>query len=362
MKSATLPNTERAGADLGDGAAAPATDERGAAAAEESLPRLGFLGTGWIGRHRMEAVLRSGVGRVSMICDPSEEMVAEAAAVVPEAEIAASFEHMLFAGLDGIVIATPSALHAEQAVAALESGAAVFCQKPLGRSERETAWVVGTARAADLLLGVDLSYRFTAGMQLIRDAIRGGEIGQVFAADLVFHNAYGPDKGWFYDVGRSGGGCVMDLGIHLVDLALWALDFPEVEAVGSRLFAEGRPLPARPSVVEDYAVARLDLAGGGVVQMACSWRLPVGQDARIEASFYGTGGGVRMRNVDGSFYDLTAERFHGTRTELLTAPPDEWGGRAAVNWAKQLAAGARFDAGAERLVPVARVLDAIYGR
>jgi predicted dehydrogenase len=48
----------------------------------------------------------------------------------------------------------------------------------------------------------------------------------VFAVDLVFHNAYGPDKPWFYDPELSGGGCVMDLGVHLVDLALWSLDFP----------------------------------------------------------------------------------------------------------------------------------------
>src|SRR3546814_16842415 len=82
-----------------------------------------------------------------------------------------------------------------------------------------------------------------------------GALGRVHALDLVFHNAYGPDKPWFYDPRLSGGGCVMDLGIHLVDLALWALDFPEIVQVASALNAGGEPLANRPAMVEDYAVA-----------------------------------------------------------------------------------------------------------
>jgi len=98
------------------------------------------------------------------------------------------------------------------------------------------------------------------------------------------------------------------------------------------------------------------------VQLACSWNLPAGRDAVIGASFYGTKGGAALRNVDGSFYDFTAERFHGTRRETLCAPPDDWSGRAAVAWARDLAAGGRFDPDVARLVDVAAALDAIYGR
>ena len=103
-----------------------------------------------------------------------------------------------------VVIATPSALHAEQSIRALDAGAAVFCQKPLGRDAAEAASVVAAARAADRLLSVDFSYRFTRGMEAIAGLIRGGELGHVFAVDLVFHNAYGPGKPWFYDRAQSG--------------------------------------------------------------------------------------------------------------------------------------------------------------
>jgi predicted dehydrogenase len=310
----------------------------------------------------MEAIAASGVADVAAVVDASPDAAAQAAERVPGAAILASLDELLEAGVDGVVLATPSALHAEQAISALERGVAVFCQKPLARTADETRRVVDAARAADRLLGVDLSYRCTEGMRRIRELVRAGEIGDVYAVDLVFHNAYGPDKAWFYDPRLSGGGCVIDLGIHLVDLALWTLGFPRVENASGRLYAKGLPLADVATTVEDYAVARLDLAGGAVAQLACSWNLPAGRDAVIGASFYGTSGGAAVRNVDGSFYDFIAERFHGTRRETLSAPPDDWGGRAAVAWAQDIAAGARFDPEVTRLVDVAGALDAIYGR
>ena len=223
--------------------------------------RLGFVGVGWIGRRRMKALLDSGRVEAAAIADPSAKEAREALKLAPEAKRHDGLDALLDEALDGVVIATPSALHPEQSIKALEAGLPVFCQKPLGRTAAEARRVIDVARAADRLLGVDLSYRHTAAMQQIRRRIRDGAIGSVYTADLTFHNAYGPDKAWFYDPARSGGGCVVDLGIHLIDLALWMFDFPAVQNVTSRLFAGGQPLRTPETQVEDYATARLDLAG-----------------------------------------------------------------------------------------------------
>ncbi|HEX6616513.1 MAG TPA: Gfo/Idh/MocA family oxidoreductase, partial [Gemmatimonadales bacterium] len=123
------------------------------------LPRLGFLGTGWIGRHRLEAVAASGAAEIAAVVDPVPANAGAAGAAAPGAQVLGSFDELLDAGLDGIVIATPSALHAEQSIGALERGLAVFCQKPLARTAAETRAVVEAARRADRLLAVDLSYR-----------------------------------------------------------------------------------------------------------------------------------------------------------------------------------------------------------
>jgi predicted dehydrogenase len=300
-----------------------------------SRPRLGFLGLGWIGRSRLDAISVSGVADISALADPA----------VPDAFD--TLDDLFEAELDGVVIATPSALHAEQAIAALDRGLAVFCQKPLGRTAAEAWAVAEAARRADRLLGVDLSYRFITAFQVARDLVRSGALGEVLAADLVFHNAYGPDKPWFYDPELSGGGCVIDLGVHLVDLAVWTLDLAPRE-VKSRL--HGRP-------VEQLATAELDH-----VRLACSWNLHVGRDAVIEAVFYGTESSVCVHNVGGSFYDFRCELLRGTHSEVLVEPPDDWGGRAAVDWARRLAAGERFDPATADHARVAEILDRIYGR
>src|SRR3954471_20128495 len=132
-----------------------------------SRPKLGFLGVGWIGRHRMQAIAESGVADVAGLCDQSHTVAIDAArsASLGEHAVVESFEALLESRPDGIVIATPSAMHADQTIAALERGIAVFCQKPLARTAAETARVVSAARANDRLLGVDFSYRFTRGMQ-----------------------------------------------------------------------------------------------------------------------------------------------------------------------------------------------------
>ena len=322
--------------------------------------RLGFLGLGWIGRNRMEAMLATGKAEAVAICDPSAEMIGEARSLASEAAVVDSLDAMLEREPDGVVIATPSALHADQSIQALNGGAAVFCQKPLGRNADEVETVLDAARRADRLLGVDLSYRHTAATRAVRDLVRSGAIGKPFAADLVFHNAYGPGNAWFYDPKLSGGGCLIDLGVHLVDLASWLFDFPKVVEARGRPLKEG--CPARPDECEDYFTGELELANGATVRLACSWNLSAGQDAEIRASVYGTEGGAEMRNENGSFFDFVADRFDGRNRERLTGYPDAWGGRAAAEWVEKLDRGQRFDGSTTGLLESARALDRLYGR
>jgi predicted dehydrogenase len=323
-------------------------------------PRLGFAGVGWIGRNRLTAIAESGLAEIAAIGDVVAENSSLAAEQAPNATITTRFEDLLSLDLDGLVIATPSALHAQQVVQAAEAGLAVFCQKPLGRNAEETQRAIDAARAANRLLAVDLSYRFTTGMQRIRELIQSGALGRVYAIEAVFHNAYGPDKPWFYDPVLAGGGCLLDLGIHLVDLALWCLGFPEVESVAGQVMNQAAS-PTGERFVEEYAAAQLRLSTGTSLQLACSWKAPAGCDARIELTFFGTHSGATFRNIDGSFYNFVAEQLlpHRSRRALATAS-EPWGGRAAVAWVRQLALSPAFDPDIEHLQPVAATLDRIY--
>lgn len=324
-------------------------------------PRVGFLGLGWIGRSRLEVLHAAGAIEPVGVADPDDTAARTASVLAGGARICRDLDELIALRPDGIVIATPTAQHAEQSVRALTSGCAVFCQKPLALESAATRRVLAAARRADRLLGVDLSYRHTRGMRRVRDLIASGAIGRVYAAELVFHNAYGPDKPWYYDPARSGGGCVLDLGIHLADLALWVLGFPQVDRVSARLMAAGRPLQAGAGV-EDYATARVDLAGGTTALLTCSWNLPAGRDAVIRAEFYGSEGGLSFTNRDGSFFEFEAQRYRrNTRETLCVDAREDWWGAAALAWAAALVQGPAFDPAADHLIDVAELLDAVYG-
>lgn len=328
----------------------------------------------------MQAVLDAGAADARVVADPLPATAAAVRLVAPDAAVVDTLEEALSLEPDGVVIATPSALHAEQALTALTAGFPVFCQKPLGRTAREAETVVAAARERDLLLGVDFAYRETRAGRRMRSLVRSGRLGRIYAARLAFHNAYGPDAAWYYDAALSGGGCLIDLGVHLVDLVLWLLGFPTVEGATGRLYAEGRLL--EPPVdgaslgevgasyapgdlrarghVETFAAATLHLDGGVSVQLECSWRLHAGRDAVIRADLYGTRAAASLRNVDGSFYDLTLDLLHATRSERVCGPPDAWPGRTLIAWARRLARGQGFDPAALHLLDVCRVVDRLY--
>src|SRR5947209_3500849 len=111
--------------------------------------RIGFSGAGWIGRHRMKAMIETGHCKVVAVAEP-DAASARAAREIAGSDVEISdHRRLLESDLDGIVIATPNFLHAEQSIAALERGISVFCQKPLARNCAETQRVIDAARSAD---------------------------------------------------------------------------------------------------------------------------------------------------------------------------------------------------------------------
>lgn len=327
--------------------------------APERALRLGFLGLGWIGRNRLETLAMQPEIEVAALADVNATAVAALRDAFPYAEPLTTLDELLERELDGVVIATPSGQHAEQAIAALRRGCAVFCQKPLATTARAATAVIDAAREANRLLAVDLCYRRVHGMAQLRDRIRRSELGRIQAIDLVFHNAWGPDKSWCMDLTQAGGGCALDLGVHLIDLALWLQDFPNVELVSRALYSQGEPM-APGETIEDLAFAELRQDDGAVIRLTCSWNLHAGQDAIIGMRVHGRNAGAEWRNVNGSFYDFELDVLHRNRRERLGSHPDAWGGRAIQAWAQRLQRDRRFDEGARHFAATARVIDAVY--
>lgn len=324
--------------------------------------RLGFIGLGWIGRKRLDAVAPSNV-RVVALADAVPARLDAAASAYPDAAPVGTLDGILERDVDGVVIATPNGSHAELTIACLQRGVSVFCQKPLAVDAGETARIVAAARSANRLLGVDFCYRHVAGMSALRERILGGELGEIMSIELTFHNAYRPDKAWCEDRAQAGGGCLLDLGVHLLDLASWLQGSPRLELVGSQLFSAGRRLASGDTAIEDHACAQLAQANGAVVNLSCSWSAHVGQDALIGAAINGSKGGAAWRNVNGSFFDFTVEIFHGTGRERLGSHPDAWGPRALQDWIARLSRAPAFDeVSAAQFQATADLVDRMYGR
>ncbi|MES1210882.1 MAG: Gfo/Idh/MocA family oxidoreductase, partial [Acidobacteriota bacterium] len=253
--------------------------------ARSRRPRLGFVGLGWIGAMRLAAVA-GRESEVVALCDASPGRLEATARGLPGSPRVACFQEYdeLLARaaslrLDGMVIATPNALHGPQTLAALDHGLAVFCQKPLALDAGQARAMVDAARRAGRRLGVDDSYRFTEGARRLRELIAGGVLGRVCSLDTAFHNADGPDKPWCFDPALAGGGALMDQGVHLIDLAFWLLGDPPVRAVHGGAFREGSELCG--AGVDDFASARIELTGGAVISLAVSWNAHVGRECVI---------------------------------------------------------------------------------
>jgi predicted dehydrogenase len=325
-------------------------------------PRVGFLGMGWIGISRMEAIIRENSVNVAAVADPDAAVENKVKKLVPDAIFCKDLHELLKSQIDAVVIATPSALHCEQSIKALNSGAAVFCQKPLGRTAHETIDVIEKAKQMNLLLGIDFSYRFVRSLKAVYDLIVNGGIGDIYAVNLIFHNAFGPNKEWFYDLSQSGGGCVIDLGIHLIDLALWILDNPKIVQCVSKLFSHAKQFESGTNKVEDFAAAQLTTEKGVVINLACSWHLSAGKDAIIKAEFYSKDNAAVWENVDGSFYNFKSMKMKGTSSELLYYGPDDWYGKAAADWSNKLTENKAYDSKIESAGYVAKIVDMIYQR
>jgi predicted dehydrogenase len=320
--------------------------------------KLGFLGLGWIGRKRLDAVAAEANVRVTAVSDTDPEKLQSAQSGYPDARGVVSLDELLECELDGVVIATPNGAHAYQAIACLQRGLPVFCQKPLATNAADTDRIIAAARKANKLLAVDYSYRHVQGMRALRERIRAGELGEIGAIDLIFHNAYGPNKQWCFDRSQAGGGCLLDLGVHLIDLALWLQDAPSMRVVSSRLFSQGQV--AGRQDVEDLAFVELVQSNGAVVRIACSWHAQIGCDAEISAHIHGSRGGARWRNVNGSFVDFELDLLRGNRREHLGSSRDDWGPGALSAWIQRLRTDSAFDAEASGFAAGAKLIEQAY--
>ena len=271
--------------------------------------RVGVVGLGWAGETHLQAYLQQPGVEVVAVADPAEVRLGQIATTYNIQHHYADFHDLVARDdVDAVSVATPNHLHAPVTIAALESGKHVLCEKPLARFGAEGEAMVRAATAAGRVLQVAFNHRQRGDVQVLKNYIASGGLGRVYHAKASWmHRAGIPGMGgWFTSREMAGGGPMIDLGVHVLDMALYLLGEPQVLSVSAATYAELGPrgrgsrgdnktlIGEGGYEVEDLATAFVRLGGGATLLIEASWAVYGKSADDFGVTLYGTEGGAEI--------------------------------------------------------------------
>lgn len=206
--------------------------------------------------------------------------------------------------VDAVIIATPTSTHTDIAIDCLNAGKDVLVEKPLARTYAETKKIVDAAKKNKRKLMVGMNLRYRPDTMLLRSFINSNEIGEPFYVKCGWIRKQSSSEKWFTKKEESGGGVIIDLGIHILDLALWLLDYPEITSVSTQNFYHFT------KNVEDTSINCIKCKNSAVINLEVSWSLPVEKD-HFFLDVYGTKGSFSsnpfrlFKKVENDYINLT---------------------------------------------------------
>lgn len=306
---------------------------RSSSAGDSSAPiRVGVIGLG-MGRHHLACYKNTPGCTIAAISDVDRNRLAAAgkeygladAALFPDAQA------MLDSGLlDAVSIATPNFLHHPLTMAALKAGLHVLCEKPLAMNTTQAREMVNTAKKRGLKLGIHFNHRMTPAARAIAQYAHAGDLGEIYHARISWHRRRGIPGGpgsWFYDSKRSGGGCLIDLGVHAMDTVMHTLGYPRIVSVSGQthnVFGK-TDKPHSTMDVEDFVTGYIRLATGATIALEVSWASHHEHPEHVVMAIYGTkGGAVRKTEnyVDAPIRLFRREHGNLVDVQLATLPSD----------------------------------------
>jgi predicted dehydrogenase len=313
----------------------------------------GVIGLGWAGQQHLAGYAEAAdvdlVALAGMEPDALQQLGATYG--IPDGHSYTDWRDLIdHEQLDVLSIATPTTLHAPIAVAALDAGIHVLSEKPMAENADTARLMVEAAERNDRILDVSFNHRRRGHVQVLKKMIDAGLLGKIYYAKAGWLRREGiPGLGsWFTRRATAGGGPLMDLGVHMLDIALYLLDEPRVRAVTAATYAEfgprGKGSAASPFMrktgvqdgdfdVEDLSTAFVRLQGGGTLLLESSWAQWIPKD-HCYVMLYGSDGGASIEwgapgDPDRSL-NIWTEGDGVPATLHPNVPPD--GRHADVSW------------------------------
>jgi len=277
--------------------------------------KVGIIGAGGIAQYgHIERFQKLENSSLQAIADTNLERAKEVAKKYNIPHSYANYKDMLKKeDLNAVSICTPNFLHRQQAIDSFHAGCHVLCEKPVGLNAKEVEEMIKTAKQKKKILMAAMCWRYGAETQTLKKFIDAGELGKLYYAKVAYFRRSGaPEPGsWFTIKSKSGGGVLIDLGVHMIDLAVWLMGFPKpVSAYGStyqEVVKQGdRPggwPPAYTRInpekitkktfdVEEFASGLVKFANGATLAVEVSWAANTKPGHHL--SFLGNKGGADL--------------------------------------------------------------------
>ena len=310
--------------------------------------RVGVVGLGVMGINHAERM--EGAGADIVVGADVSADAREAFADRFDAVTYADHDDMYERDLDAVVITVPNALHEEVAVAALDRDVNTLVEKPLAHSVESAERIAAAERDSEAFCAVGFVMRYyDAVRELLARSEEFGDITHV-EANYIRRNEV-PEQGWFIDPDLAGGGALIDVGVHVLDLALAVLDFPEIDGVYGRTRAESADLD-----IEDSASALVRCGNGATVSLEVAWA--ANREPARELVVRGRDGGARL-----DIRNFTLTVYPGPNGDPVDVPTEnsDWLAPEDEAFVHAVERGDAPSIGTvEQAYTVQRVLDAIY--
>ena len=343
----------------------------------EKKLRVGLVGIGGMGSNHLRCQLGNPRVEVVAICDilPEKMQAAKERFNIPSIPCYTDFKDMIDTEqLDAVDISTPNYLHSIVAVYAMEKGLHVFCEKPDAVSVEEALKMKEASERTGKILMVMRNNRYYTNSQYLKKLITAGECGEIYCGRCGWIRRRGiPGRGgWFTTKAQSGGGPLIDLGVHMIDLAMWLMGNPKPVAVSGCTYnkfanntASENPNKANTRIVnmdgtfdvEDLAMGFIRFENGACLQIEFSWASNVEQQTRF-VELRGTKAGIKWSD-DGSAHVYGEE--NGMLTDFTrTCEMGDGHDEALKHFAAIVLDGAEPDYIPQQGINMIQILQAIY--
>ncbi len=281
------------------------------------------------------------------------------------------------AGLDVVHVCTPNDSHAEITIAALEAGSHVMCEKPMAKTAEQARAMLEAAKCTGKKLSIAYQNRFRNDSLYLKSVCENGELGDIYLGKaLAIRRRAVPTWGVFLDEEKQGGGPLIDIGTHALDLTLWLMDNYEPKSVmglvfhklGSRKNAANDFGSWDPEkfTVEDSAFGYITMKNGATIILESSWALNVVEKGEAKTLLCGTEGGADMKDglrINGE----KNSRLYETKIDLSTGGVAFYSGASeteafceAKAWVAAILEDKEPLVKPEQALVVTEILEAIY--